>query len=481
MTSELHSIYLNHSMLNIHFLGAAGQVTGSKYFVYTSTSRGFLLDCGLFQGPPELSQMNRLPLPIPIGAIANVLITHAHLDHVGYLPHVVRDGYGGNIFATEETIEIAGFVLRDSAKLQEEDAKNANRHGWAKHKPAIPLYTSEDAEQTISLLSQVQRYKKKILPDNISAEYFNAGHILGSCSIRIEKRYDDKEPLSILFSGDIGRRTPIYLKPKDNAPQADYVICESTYGDRLHKAVDPKDELRDVVLDAVKSSSMLIIPAFAVDRSQELLFCLNALMRDGQIPIIKTYIDSPMATGVTNIYDKFTSEHTFSKEELAEPDKNPLRFQSLKFIKNPEESKQLNDLNGPAIIISASGMATGGRVMHHLLNRLPKTDTIVLLTGYQAEGTLGRSLIEGEKYVHIHGAQVQVKARIKTLNSYSGHADQGEIMDWLKTMPKPPKKIFLTHGEDKARLALKTKIESELKWNVEMPHLGWSFDLESSD
>ncbi|MFI5263869.1 MAG: MBL fold metallo-hydrolase RNA specificity domain-containing protein, partial [Candidatus Kapaibacterium sp.] len=453
-------------MLNIHFLGAAGQVTGSKYFVYSSTSRGFLLDCGLFQGPPELSQMNRLPLSIPIGAIGNILITHAHLDHVGFLPHVVKDGYSGNIFATAATTEIAGYVLRDSAHLQEEDAKNANKHGWSRHKPAIPLYTSEDAEETIALFQEVQRYKKKILPDNISAEYSNAGHILGSCSIRIEKRYDDKDPISVLFSGDIGRRKPIYLRPKDNAPQADYVVCESTYGDRLHKAVDPKDELRDVILDAVKSKSMLIIPAFAVDRSQELLFCLNALMRDKEIPMLKTYIDSPMATGVTEIYDKFTDEHIFTKEELDEPDTNPLRFQSLKFTHSPEESKQLNNLKGPAIIISASGMATGGRVMHHLANRLPKTDTIVLLTGFQAEGTLGRALIEGAKTVRIHGEQIPVNAQIRKLNSYSGHGDQSEIIDWLKTMPKPPKKIFLTHGEDNARLALKAKIEEELKWNV---------------
>lgn len=423
--------------------------------------------------------MNRNPLPIPIGAIGNVLITHAHLDHVGYLPHIVRDGYHGNIFATEPTIEIAGYVLRDSAHLQEEDAKNANRHGWSRHKPATALYTSADAEEAISLFQQVERYQKKILPDNISAEYLNAGHILGSCSIRIEKRYDDKEPVSILFSGDIGRRTPIYLKPKDNAPQADYVVCESTYGDRLHKNIDPKDELRDIVLEAVKTKSMLLIPAFAVDRSQELLFCLNALMRDGEIPMLKTYIDSPMATGVTDIYDKFTDEHIFSKEELDEPDRNPLRFQSLKFTKSPEESKQLNNVQGPAIIISASGMATGGRIVHHLINRLPKADTIVLLTGYQAEGTLGRTLLHGDKSVFIHGQQIPVKAQIRTLNSYSGHADQGEIMDWLKTMPKPPKKIFLTHGEDQARLALKAKIESDLNWKVEMPHLGQSFDLEA--
>jgi metallo-beta-lactamase family protein len=466
-------------MFNIHFLGAAGQVTGSKYFIYSSTSRGFLVDCGLFQGPPELSQMNRTPLPIPIGAIGNVLITHAHLDHIGYLPHIVKDGYNGNIFATEATIEIAGYVLRDSAKLQEEEADNANRHGWSKHKPAIPLYTSDDAEQALTLFQQVQRYKKKILPDNISAEYQNAGHILGSCSIRIEKRYEDREPISILFSGDIGRRTPIYLKAKDSAPQADYVICESTYGDRLHKAVDPKDELRDVVLEAVKTKSMLLIPAFAVDRSQELLYCLNALMRDSEIPVINTYIDSPMATGVTDIYSKFPEEHIATKQELDAPDKNPLLFQSLKFTKTPEDSKRLNSLDGPAIIISASGMATGGRIMHHLINRLPKNDTIVLLTGFQAEGTLGRTLLEGAKNVNIHGAQISVKARIKTLNSYSGHADQGEIMDWLKTMPSPPKKIFLTHGEDNARLALKAKIEADLKWKVVMPHLGQSFNLEN--
>ncbi|MEP7234947.1 MAG: MBL fold metallo-hydrolase [Ignavibacteriota bacterium] len=466
-------------MLNIHFLGAAGQVTGSKYFVYSSTSRGFLLDCGLFQGPPALSQMNRNPLSIPIGAIGNILITHAHLDHVGYLPHLVRAGYRGPIYATKATAEVAAYVLRDSAHLQEEDARNANKHGWSRHHPAIPLYTSEDAEETISLFKPIERHNKKILPDNISAEYQNAGHILGSCSIRIEKRYDDKEPVSILFSGDIGRKSPIYLRPKEDAPQSDFVVCESTYGDRLHKKIDPKDELRDIILEAVSSKSMLIIPAFAVDRSQELLFCLNALMRDEEIPVLPVYIDSPMATGVTDVYDKFTEEHTFTSEELNEPDKNPLRFKSLKFTKSPEDSKRLNDLNGPAIIISASGMATGGRVVHHLINRLPKANTIVLITGYQAEQTLGRALVEGAKHVFLHGQQIEVRARIKTLNSYSGHADQGEILDWLRTMPAPPKKIFLTHGEDSARLALKAKIESELHWDVILPHLGQSFDLEN--
>lgn len=467
-------------MLKLQFLGAAGQVTGSKYFVHSSTSRGILVDCGLFQGPKELREMNWTELPISTGNIGTVLITHAHLDHIGYLPRLVKHGYKGQILATEATIEIAGYVLRDSAHLQEEDAEHANKHHYARHRPALPLYVSEDAEAALTLFQEIKRGKKRVLHDSVSAEYSNAGHILGSCSIRVEKRYDDREPISILFSGDIGRRKPIYLKPRDPAPAADYIVCESTYGDRLHKDIPPLEELRDIVLEAVKTSSVLLIPAFAVDRTQELMFCLNTLMREGQVPqTLPVYVDSPMANGVTDIYDKFCDEHTFTQEELNEPDKNPLRFKSLRIVSTPEESKHLNDLNGPAVIISASGMATGGRIMHHLFHRLNHPDTIVLFTGFQAEETLGRVLIEGEKHVHIFGEQIEVKARVAKLNSFSGHADQSEILDWLRTVPKAPKTLFLTHGEDAARKVLKEKIESELGWTVVLPHIGDLVDLEA--
>ena len=467
-------------MLSLQFLGAAGQVTGSKYFLRSATSRGILVDCGLFQGPRALRDMNWTDLPIHIGQIGNILITHAHLDHIGYLPRIVRRGYHNPIFATEATIEVASYVLRDSAHLQEEDVKTANKHGYSRHKPALPLYTSEDAENTLRLFQEIKRHKKKVLDDNISAEYFNAGHILGSSFIKVEKRYSDKDPISILFSGDIGRQIPIYLQPKEAAPAADFIICESTYGDREHKHIPPFEELKTIILEAIKSRSVVLIPAFAVDRSQELLFCLNALMRDGEIPdTLPVYVDSPMAAGVTYIYDKFSEEHTFTTDELNEPDKNPLRFKSLRIVGTPDESKRLNDLSGPAIIISASGMATGGRIMHHLLNRLNKPDTIVLFTGFQAEETLGRVLIEGEKQVHIHGEQVEVRARIEKLNSFSGHADRREIIDWLKTAPAAPKRLFLTHGEDTARKALKEAVEKELGWTVVLPKLGEIVDLEA--
>lgn len=467
-------------MLKLQFLGAAGQVTGSKYFLHTSTSRGMLVDCGLFQGGRKLREMNWTNLAISPGNIGHILITHAHLDHIGFLPRLVKRGYRNPIFATEATIEIAGYVLRDSAHLQEEDAKHANKHGYARHSPALPLYTSEDAEEALKLFQRIDRGNKKLIQDNVSATYYNAGHILGSCFVNIEKKYDDRDPITVLFSGDLGRRKPIYLKPKDPAPAADYIICESTYGDRLHKDISALDELKAVIMEAINTSSVLLIPAFAVDRSQELLFCLNALMRDGEIPdTLPVYVDSPMAAGVTDIYDKFSEEHIFTQEELNEPDKNPIRFKSLKVITTPEQSKHLNDINGPAVIISASGMATGGRIMHHLLHRLANLDTIVLFTGYQAEETLGRVLIEGNTHVHIMGTQVQVRARIRKLNSYSGHGDQSELLDWLKSSPRAPKAVFLTHGEDSARKIFKEKIESELGWKVILPHLGEIFDLEA--
>ena len=464
-------------MLSIQFLGAAGQVTGSKYFLRTATHRGLMVDCGLFQGPRPLREMNWNPLPIQISDVANVVLTHAHLDHTGYLPRLIASGFNGQVWCTPATLDVSTFILRDSAHLQEEDAKMANRHHYSHHEPALPLYTDDDVTATLGMFHVKDRHDKKVLPDNISFEYSNAGHILGSCSVLMEKRFDDRPPISILFSGDIGRGTPIYLKPKEAPPQADFVLCESTYGDKLHHNVEPVAELEAIMKDVLANKSVLLIPAFAVDRAQEIIYCLNALIRDGKIPAIPTYVDSPMATSVTALYEKYPDEHTMSVEELQEADKNPLSFPSLKFTQTVEESKRLNQLQGPAIIISASGMATGGRIMHHLANRLPDTRTIVLFTGYQAEETLGRDLINGAKSVNIFGEKIAVAARVTTLTNFSAHADQREILDWLKQMPKPPKRLFLTHGEDGPRTVLKGVIEKELGWNVAMPKLNEIVDL----
>ncbi len=293
----------------------------------------------------------------------------------------------------------------------------------------------------------------------------------------MEKRFDDREAIRVLFSGDIGREKPIYLKPREAPPQADFVLCESTYGDKIHNNIEPTEELYGIIKEVIASKSVLVVPAFAVDRAQELIYCLNALMRDGRIPAIPVFVDSPMATSVTALYEKYVDEHTMSLEELQEPDKNPLSFPSLKFTQTPDDSKRLNDLKGPAIIISASGMATGGRIMHHLINRLPDPNTIVLFTGYQAEETLGRQLMEGAKSVSIFGQNIQVAARVQTLTNFSAHADQREIMNWLKQMPKPPKRLFLTHGEDGPRTVLKALIEKELGWNVSLPKLNEIVDL----
>lgn len=464
-------------MLSISFYGAAGQVTGSKYFVRTSKSRGFLLDCGLFQGPRELRDRNRQELPIHTGHIANIVLTHAHLDHTGYLPKLVKLGFKGPIYCTPATHEVTAFILRDSAKIQEEDAMDANRHNYSRHKPAIPLYTSDDVEETLGMFHVISREREKKLPDDVSFRFFNAGHILGSNFVRVTLHVDDN-PVRILFSGDIGRKKPIYLNPKEDACDAEYVICESTYGDRLHHQIDPLHEFGDIVKDIIKQRKVLLIPAFAVDRAQEIIYCLNALMRDGEISEIPTYVDSPMATGVTALYEKYSDEHTMSEEELNEPDKNPLSFESLHFVRTHNDSKRLNDIKGPAIILSASGMATGGRIMHHLRNRLSGHDTVVLFTGFQAEGTLGRDLIEGTDSVVIHGERVQVSAEIRKLNSFSGHADQSEIVDWLRTI-RSAKRIFLTHGEDNARRTLKERIEQELGKEVHLPRMGETVDLEA--
>ncbi len=464
-------------MFTLQFLGAAGQVTGSKYFLRTATHRGVMVDCGLFQGGHELSQMNWNPPPIQISDIANLVLTHAHLDHTGYLPRLVKSGFGGQVWCTPATLDVTQYILRDSAHLQEEDSLHANKHHYSRHKPALPLYSSEDAERALGLFHVQDRHEKKVLPDDISFEYSNAGHILGSCSVRMEKRFDDRDPISILFSGDLGREKPIYLNPREAPPEADFVVCESTYGDREHHNIEPTEELFVIVKEVLASKSVLLVPAFAVDRAQEIIYCLHRLMEEGRIPAIPTYVDSPMATSVTALYEKYTEEHTISSDELKSSDKNPLSFSSLKFTQTVDDSKHLNDLKGPAIIISASGMATGGRIMHHLANRLNRPDTIVLFTGYQAEATLGRDLMSGAKTATIFGEKIPVAAKILTLTNFSAHSDQREIMDWLKQLPKAPKRLFLTHGEDGPRGILKAVIEKELGWNVVLPKLNDIVDL----
>ncbi len=468
-------------MLSLQFLGAAGQVTGSKYFLRTATHRGVMVDCGLFQGGRELREMNWNPLPIQISDVANVVLTHAHLDHTGYLPRLMKSGFKGQIWCTSSTYDVAQFILRDSAHLQQEDALHANHHHFSRHKPALPLYTPEDTEAVLGLFHVQDRHKKKILPDDLSFEYSNAGHILGSCSILMEKRFAESEgghaPIRVLFSGDLGREKPIYLVHREAPPAADIVICESTYGDKLHHPVAPSDELLGIMKEAIASKSVLVIPAFAVDRAQELIFCLHELFRDNQIPSVPVFVDSPMATGVTALYEKYPDEHCIPCDLMQQPGENPLSFPSLKFTQTPEDSKHLNELKGPAVIISASGMATGGRIMHHLINRLPDPNTIVLFTGYQAEETLGRLLMEGAHSVSIFGENIKVAARIQTLTNFSAHSDQREIMDWLKQIPAPPKRLFLTHGEDGPRKVLKELVEKELGWNVAMPKLNEIVDL----
>ncbi len=464
-------------MFTIQFLGAAGQVTGSKYFLRTAKSRGFMVDCGLFQGTRDLTVLNWNPLPIEIGDVANIVLTHAHLDHTGYLPKLGKNGFTGQIWATPATKDVSAIILRDSAHLQQEEAYHANKHGYSHHKPAEPLYGPDDAEAVIARFVTQERHSKKLLPDDVTFEYFNAGHILGSNFVLVEKRFEDRDPIRVLFSGDLGRENPVYLKPREDPPQADIVVCESTYGDRFHSKEDPQFEFGAIIEEIVKNRQVLLVPAFAVDRAQELIFSLNNLMRDGKIPPIPTYVDSPMATSVTELYEKYSEDHTMSKAELGESDHNPLSFDSLHFTQTPDQSKALNKLTGPAIIISAGGMATGGRIMHHLQNRLSDPSTVVLFTGFQGQGTLGRQLIDGATHATVLGVQVEVKAQVKKLLSMSGHSDQGEIISWLKRMPQAPKHIFLTHGEDSARIVLKGVIEKELGWTLHLPKLNELFDL----
>jgi len=452
----------------LQFLGAAGTVTGSKFLVDAGRSR-FLIDCGMFQGAKKLRLQNWEPFPLEPATVDHVFLTHAHIDHIGMLPKFVRDGFQGPAWATPITAELAQLTLADSAHLQEEDAKYANKKGFSKHKPALPLYTTRDAARAIERIQPLEYNTPLELSPGVTARLHDAGHILGSASVGADLTVNG-ERIRLLFSGDLGRYDTIILNDPAPSDGADYLIIESTYGNRRHPEKEDPEELAGIINDTAKRGGALLIPAFAVGRTQAILYMLRELKTRDRIPNLPIYVDSPMAIAVTELFCRHIEE--FDEEARAvfrATGECPLLCPNLQFMRTPEESQKINDVRYPCIIISASGMATGGRILHHLKHRLPDHRNTVLFVGFQTSGTRGRLLQDGAREIKIHGEQIPVRARIQALESYSRHADYLEILRWLQTFPRPPKLVFVVHGEAEASAALAERIHRTFGWKTHLP------------
>lgn len=458
---------------SLTFLGAARTVTGSKHLLQVDGHR-ILVDCGLFQGVKSLRERNWQPLPVRADSIDAVVLTHAHLDHCGFIPRLVSQGFRGRVFCTPATAELTRIVLADAAHIQEEDAERANRKGYTKHKPALPLFTMRDAERAMTLLQPVGYDRPVPVASGISASFINAGHLLGSSYARVHL---DATGKTILFGGDLGRYGRPVLPDPMTVAEADVLLVESTYGNRTHEADDDGLRLASIVTTTAARGGKLIIPAFALGRVEELLYWVSRLEDERRIPVLPVYVDSPMAASVLETY-RGRLDELDPEIASAKPDGSRLRAdrkvcafctQKLKVIATIPDSRALQESREPAIVISSSGMATGGRVLHHLERALPDARNTVLFAGYQAAGTRGRLLLDGARVTVIHGQQVPVAAAIEAVDSMSAHADSNEIMRWLKGFTRPPALTCLVHGEPDPMDALKARIERELGWAVKTP------------
>lgn len=451
----------------LQFLGGAGTVTGSKHLVKANGKQA-LLDCGLFQGLKELRLRNRQEPSFRSSNIDAVVLSHAHIDHSGYLPLLVRRGFHGPVYCTPATRSLLKIMLPDAAHIQEEEAAYANRKGFSKHRPAEPLYTARDAENALKLLDTRMYGDYFPVATGIRAKFRRAGHILGSASIELQ--IDDTNVVTLVFSGDLGRWGRPMIRDPELVPHADVLLVESTYGDRSHPDTNPSDQLARVVNAAAQRGGALLVPAFAVGRTQELIWRLRELEVAGRIPKLPIYIDSPMATDATEIFCQHPEDHDIDMKLLMDEHRCPLCCKPDTFTRTPEESKALNHVRGPLIIIAASGMATGGRIVHHLKQRLPDGRTTVLLVGFQAAGTRGRLLQDGVKFLRMHGQDVPIHAHVETIDGLSGHADQGEIMRWLKGFREAPRHTYVVHGEPAASETLAGLVRTQLRWSVDAAH-----------
>ncbi len=451
-------------MPQLTFLGAARTVTGSKYLVEIGSSR-VLVDCGLFQGQYELRRRNWDELPVRADSIDAVVLTHAHLDHVGYLPRLAAQGFRGRVFCTPGTQDLAQLVLVDSAHIQEEDARAANQGHYSKHEPAEPLYTVIDAWRALSMLQPVGFDRPMPVVPGVEISFVPMGHLLGSAAIRMRFTGDDR---TVVFGGDLGRYGRPVLQDPQPIPDADILLCESTYGDRLHEPDDGGARLATIVNDAHARGGKLVIPAFAIGRVEEVLYWLKRLEDEKRIPVQPVYLDSPMAIEALKFYARRGNELDASFHG----NRNAIvafQTQNFRTVPSPRDSADLVNSTKPGIVIASSGMATGGRVLRHLDRVLPDSRHTILFVGYQAAGTRGRSLVDGARQVKMLGHLVDVAARIEKIDSMSAHADQGEILRWLGAFSRPPGRMFVVHGEPVAQDALKAKIGQTLGWDAWCP------------
>lgn len=453
-------------MLSFTSLGGAGTVTGSKH-VIEHDERRLLVDCGLFQGTRELRELNWQPFPVSPASIEAVVLTHAHLDHCGYLPRLVSQGFRGKIFATAATIDVARLVLLDSAHLQEKDAEFANRRGFSRHKPALPLYTARDAERTLEFFEPVEFHQRRDLGNGAALLFRRAGHILGAATAQLE--IGNK---LFVFSGDLGRYgDPIMVDPEP-VENADFLVVESTYGDRIHPHFDAAQTLKEVIERTVRRGGTIVIPAFAIGRTQSLLYQLWTLKNSGELKLVPIYVDSPMATDATELMAAHMADHRLQPDVCREA------FSMATYVTDTEASKALSANRMPKVIVSASGMATGGRVLHHIKAFGGNPRNTILFAGFQAKGTRGRAMVDGQREVKIHGEWIEIRAEVADLTMLSAHGDASEIMRWLASFRKAPDKTFIVHGEPTGSLALRDRIESSLGWSCRIPAIGERFDLE---
>ena len=482
MTKQLVSFAFLKSSVNIarmstlSFWGAAGTVTGSKYLIESDLGR-VLIDCGMFQGLKELRLRNWQEPPFNAASVNAVIITHAHIDHTGYLPRFVRHGFRGPVYCSRGTAELMRILLPDAARLQEEEADYRNRHKITKHLPALPLYTEEDAREALKLLQVVRNTGEQVrLVKGFSGEFRIAGHILGSSQVLVH--VEGSEPRSILFSGDLGKYDQPIIRDPEIPPACDYLVVESTYGNRLHDVERPKAALERIIKNAAAQGSAILIPAFAVGRAQEIVYLIRELENEKRIPVLPVCVDSPMAAAATQAYARRTEEQDEEYAGALKTNPTPLRTHSMLACATRQDSKNINAMEGARIIVAASGMMNGGRILHHALRLLPDENATVVFVGYQAAGTTGRRVADGEKQVKILGQWVPVRCRLEKIGGFSAHADWKEVVHWLEGMPSPPKRVFITHGEPDAAEAMANHIRERFGWQIEVPQYGEKFELE---
>jgi metallo-beta-lactamase family protein len=467
-------------LASISFWGGVGTVTGSKYLLDTGKSR-VLVDCGLFQGLKELRERNWQDPPFDPRSLTAVLITHAHIDHTGYLPRLVKQGFHGPVYCSRGTADLLKILLPDSGRLQEEDADYRNRHQLTKHKPALPLYTEQDAFASLELLRPVANEGEAVqVAPGVLVGFKTAGHILGSSMVLVELAGAgaDGNGRRVLFSGDLGHYNQPIIRDPSPPPACDYLVVESTYGDRLHDPEDPKVALARIINDADKRNAPVLIPAFAVGRTQEIVYLIRELEDEKAIPVLPVSVDSPMAAAATAVYSNRKDEHDEEYASVLMQRRHPLRTHSMATTTSREESKKLNAASGARVIISASGMMTGGRVLHHALRLVPDPEATLVFVGYQAAGTIGRRILDGEPEVKIMKQWIPVRCRVAKIGGFSAHADWKEVLHWLEGMQTGvPSRTFLTHGESEAANAMAGHIKERFGWNVHVPQYAERFEL----